>query len=151
MVLSTYFEDSHPDGQEIPLLLWNPRVNYCIRKKLPFVRILSQTSPLRFVQSYLFEISSNIILGSTPRFPKWPPFFMLSCQNFVQISRLSHQCYMARPYSKHWFRYLNNIYWRVQFSKLLLNCCKRERSSLNTQVLTLQLEHSRFYTSVWCL
>jgi hypothetical protein len=34
---------------------------------------------------------------------------------------LPHACYMPRPYHPHWFNHGNNILWRVQIMKLVVN------------------------------
>jgi hypothetical protein len=54
----------------------------------------------RWIQStpsppYFSEVHSDIILPSTPRSSEWCVSFMFSDQNFVPISHLSHECYMA--------------------------------------------------------
>jgi len=38
--------NSHLASQEIPCLLWNPNVHYCVHKSLPLIPIPSQMHPI---------------------------------------------------------------------------------------------------------
>jgi len=75
----------HSGSQEIPLLLWNPKVNCRVHKSPPLVPTLSQMNPLNF-PPYLPKIHSNITFPSTPTSSKCSFPFMFSDQNFVCIS-----------------------------------------------------------------
>jgi hypothetical protein len=69
---SPWEANSFSASQEIPRILWNPKVRYLIYKRSPPVPALSQLKPVHD-PSHFLKIYFNIILPSTPGSPKWSP------------------------------------------------------------------------------
>jgi hypothetical protein len=112
--------NNHSDSREIPRLLWNPKVHYCIHKSPPLWPILSRINPTDAFPPFLSKIHSNVILPSTPSSSKCFLPFRLSDRNFVCISHVLHAYCINHTSHPFWFRHSKNILWSVQVMKLLI-------------------------------
>ena len=90
-------------SQEIPCILWDPKVHYCIHKCPPPVPIMSQLDPVHTPTSHFLKIHLNIIFPSMPGSPKWFHSLRFPHQNPVYLSPLPHMHYMPRPSHSSWF------------------------------------------------
>jgi len=80
--------DSFSASEEIPPILWNPKIEYLIHKCLSPVPILSQLDPVHAQPSYFLKILLNVILPSTPRSSEWSLSHSSPQQNPVCASPL---------------------------------------------------------------
>ena len=115
--LTTYSMEQSPsseanrfsDSQEIPRILWNPKVPYCVYKCPPPVPILSHIDLLLALTTHFLMIHLNIILPSTPGSSKWSLSFRFLQQNTIYTFNFPHTCYMHRPPRSSRFDHPNNI------------------------------------------
>jgi len=111
--------DRFSASQEIPRILWNPKVHYRVYKCPPPVPIRSQISP---VHAPLIPLPwrSVLILSSHLRLRSmWSLSLRFHYQNPACTASVPHTCYMPHP-SHSRFDHPNNIWWGVQVIKLLI-------------------------------
>jgi hypothetical protein len=116
---SPYWDDSRPPVQEIPRILWNPKVHYYVHNNSPLDPILSHWNSVHTLRPYFFQTNFNIILPSTPGYPKWPIRFRIINYNLYAFLIPRSRC-MSCPSYCPWFYHPNSICWRVQIMKLII-------------------------------
>ena len=104
-------------SQEIPHILWNPKVHYRIHKCPPPVPILSQIYPAHTPTSHFLKFHLNIIVPSTPGSPNWPLSLRFHHQKPVYASLLPHTRYIPRLSNSSRLYHPNNIWWAVHIIK----------------------------------
>jgi hypothetical protein len=140
-------------SQEIPCILWNPKVHYCIHNFPPPVSILSQPNPIHTLTCPFLNIHPNIILSSTPGSPQWSLSLRFPHQNPIHASILPHLRYIHPSHSPQ-FYHLHNTGQGVQIC--FYNClqCKwtstfpepHTSTTLDTDFL---LQHSVLLRSIY--
>jgi len=96
-------------GQEIPRILWNPKVHYRTHKCLPPVPILNQLHPVPTTPSHFLKIDLNIILPPMSGSPQWSLSLRFPHQNPVHTSPLPHTRHMPCPSHSSRFYHPHNI------------------------------------------
>ena len=76
--------------------------------------LLSQLDPVHTPTSHFLKIQLNIILPTTPGYPKWSLSLRFPHQNPVYTSPLPYTRYMSRPSHPYRFDHPNSIGWGVQ-------------------------------------
>jgi len=106
-------------SQEIPRILWNPKVHYRIHKCPSLVPILSHVYPVHTPRTtswrFILILSSHLRLGLPNGL-----FLRFPHQNPVYASPLPHTRYMSRPSHSSRFYHTKNNGWAVHIIKLLI-------------------------------
>jgi hypothetical protein len=126
--------NSRSTSQEILSLLWNPVFTRARHWSLLWARcIQSTTSHTTSLRSILI-LSFYLHLGSS----KWSLPFRFSTQKVCMLFSLPHACPMSRPSHPSWLDHPNNIWWSVQFIKLLI----MQSSSASRHFILLKYKYS---------
>jgi hypothetical protein len=78
MELSPSWQPACAATQELPNILWNPKVHYRAHNSPPLVPIPSQINPVHTIPSYLSKIHFNIVHPPTSWSSQWSLSFWLS-------------------------------------------------------------------------
>ena len=97
-------------SQEIPCILWNPKLHYHIHKRPPHLSLSWANLIQSMLLSHFLRIEFNIFFLSTPRSSKC--FLSVRCTHQIPVSvasPVSHTCHMPCPSHSSWFGHPNGI------------------------------------------
>ena len=104
-------------SQEIPRILWKPKVHYRTHKRPPPVPILGQPNSVHKPTSHLLEIHPNIIHPSTPRSPQWSLALRFPHQDPIRPPLLPHTRHMPCPSHSFYYAYHKICCDSISYSK----------------------------------
>jgi hypothetical protein len=114
--------------QEIPKILWNTTVRFCVHKSPPLIPILSHINPIHTNPSKLSKMDFNII--QTYLLVFLMVSFLLAFPSISYMHSASpHSCYLPWPSHPRWLDHSNYTWRRVHPMKLLImqfspiSCC----------------------------
>jgi hypothetical protein len=103
--------------QELPSILWNPKVHYRVHKSRPLVPISSHINPVHANLRSILILSTHLRLGLPSG------LFWLSQQYPTCNPLRPNSCYMPFPSHHPWLDHSNYVWQGVQVMKLLSLQC----------------------------
>jgi hypothetical protein len=104
--------NSHSASQEIPRLLWKPKVHYRVHRSRQLAPVMILMNPVHTLPNYFSKIHSNIILPPTLMHSEWSLPFRFPTIIFMHFS--SHPSILhVHPFHLPWFDRPNNIWWSI--------------------------------------
>ena len=120
-------------SQEIPRILWNPKVHYRTHKLPPPVPILCQPSPVHIPASHLLEIHPNIIHPSKPRSPQWSLSLRFPLQDPIRPPLFTHTRHMPSP--SHFSRFYHRTILGEEHRSFSSSSCNLLHSPVTSSLL----------------
>ena len=117
--------NSYSASQEVPRILWNPKVYHRIYNSPPTVPIPNHINP---VHTYLSTSWRSILILSAHLQFGFPSGLLpsgLPTNTLCTILLSPNMCYMPRPAHSAWFDHPNNIWWGVQIITPLVTYSRR--------------------------
>jgi hypothetical protein len=116
--------------QEIPSVLWNPKVHYRVHKSPPLVPTQNQINPIRTIPPYLSKIHLNIVHPSTSWSSQWSLPLWISHQYPICIPLLPHSYYKPCPSHPPWLEFYSTRKKEVHVVVLRHSYCAHSKSTL---------------------
>ena len=99
--------------QEIPRILWNPKVHYRIHKPPPSTPNPNQSNPVHSSPPHFLKIHFNIIFPSIYRSCKWFISTRSNYRNHVCNFPVPHTCYLPRPSQSVWYNHVEKYTLKI--------------------------------------
>jgi len=119
--------------QEIPHILWKPKVHYLVQKCPPTVPNLNHLDPVQVSTSHFLKIYLNIIHPTIPGSSKWPLSLRFLYQNPLYASPLPIRA--RRPAQPALLNLITRTTLDEKYKTLSSSLCSFLRSSITSSIL----------------